>query len=180
MVKFCSSCGTSLEWREFEQKRRPYCLQCQQIHYAQLKVGVGGLIEQDGRLLLLQRTHAPFEHCWNLPAGYAEINESPHQTVVREVYEETGLWVGVEGLIDVYFFADDPRGNGILIVYKCRSVGGVLTATGEAANPTFFAASEIPQNLAGGGHDQAIHAWQSSRRVGASGKLIRAMKDEAK
>jgi ADP-ribose pyrophosphatase YjhB (NUDIX family) len=163
MVKFCASCGTPLEWREFEQKQRPYCSQCQQIYYAQLKVGAGGLIEQDGRLLLLQRTHTPFELCWNLPAGYAESNESPHQTVVREVYEETGLHVEVERLTDVYFFADDPRGNGILIVYKCRCVGGELTATAEAANPTFFAASDIPRNLAGGGHDQAILAWQSSR-----------------
>lgn len=165
MVKFCASCGTPLEWREFEHKQRPYCPQCRQVHYAQLKVGVGGLIEQDGRLLLLQRTHAPFEHCWNLPAGYAEIDESPLQTAVREVCEETGLRVGVEGLIDVYFFADDPRGNGILIVYRCRSVGGELTATAEGANPTFFAARDIPQNLAGGGHDQAILAWQSSRRA---------------
>jgi len=85
--------------------------------------------------------------------------------VVREVYEETGIRVRVEELIDVYFFADDPRGNGILIVYKCRSVGGELTATAEGANPTFFAARDIPQNLAGGGHDQAILAWQSSRCV---------------
>jgi ADP-ribose pyrophosphatase YjhB (NUDIX family) len=85
--------------------------------------------------------------------------------VVREVYEETGLRVGVEGLIDVYFFADDPRGNGILVVYRCRSVGGELTATVEGANPTFFAASDIPQNLAGGGHDQAILAWRRSRRA---------------
>jgi ADP-ribose pyrophosphatase YjhB (NUDIX family) len=171
LVKFCASCGTPLEWREFEHKQRPYCPRCQQVHYAQLKVGAGGLIEQDGRLLLLQRTQAPFEHCWNLPAGYAEINESPRQTVVREVYEETGLHVEVEGLIDVYFFADDPRGNGILIVYRCRSLGGKLAATAEAVNPTFFAASDIPRNLAGGGHDQAILAWQSSRRAGTSDEV---------
>jgi uncharacterized paraquat-inducible protein A len=37
MVKFCASCGTPLEWTEFEQKQRAYCPQCQQVHYAQLK-----------------------------------------------------------------------------------------------------------------------------------------------
>ena len=164
-VKFCARCGAVLEWKESEHKQRPFCPQCQQVHYAQLKVGVGGLIEQDGRLLLLQRTQAPFEQSWNLPAGYAEIDESPPQTVVREVCEETGLHIEVERLIDVYFFADDPRGNGILIVYKCRCVGGKLTATAEGANPTFFAADDIPHNLAGGGHNQAVLAWQRSRHA---------------
>jgi len=164
-MKFCTRCGTALEWGESEQRQRPFCPQCRRIHYAQLKVGAGGLIEQNGRLLLLQRTAAPFEHCWNLPAGYAEVDESPLQTVVREVCEETGLCVEVEGLIDVYFFADDPRGNGILIVYRCWPIGGELTATAEGVNPTFFSAGDIPERLAGGGHDQAILAWKRSRRA---------------
>ena len=164
-MKFCASCGAVLEWREFEQKLRPFCSQCQRIYYAQLKVGAGGLIEQDGKLLLLQRTNAPFQGSWNLPAGYAEVDESPPQTVVREVNEETGLHVEVERLVDVYYFSDDPRGNGILIVYKCRPVGGELTATVEGAKPTFFAASEIPKNLAGGGHNRAIGDWKERGRA---------------
>lgn len=162
-IKFCAHCGTVLEWKEFEQKQRPFCPRCQRIYYAQLKVGAGGLVEQDGRLLLLQRTRAPFKGCWNLPAGYVEIDESPVQAVVREVYEETGLQVGVEGLVGVYFFSDDPRGNGILIVYECCPVGGELSATLEGVEPTFFMASDIPRNLAGGGHDQAIRAWKGGR-----------------
>ena len=160
MIKFCPHCGTSLELRESEQRQRPVCPQCHRIHYTQLKVGAGALIEQGGKLLLLQRTSVPFQHCWNLPAGYAEADENPQDTVVREVYEETGLCVECEGLVDVYFFADDPRGNGILIVYKCHSVGGGLRATLEGVNPTFFTAIDIPKDLAGGGHNHAIRAWQ--------------------
>lgn len=160
VVKFCTSCGTTLERKEFNRKYRIYCPRCHHIHYPHLKIGVGALIEQDGRLLLIQRTQMPFIRCWNLPAGYEEIDEDPHQTVVREVYEETRLCVEVKGLIDIYYFADDPRGNGILIVYKCQPVGGNLTATAEGINPTFFTADEIPKELSGGGHDQAIRAWQ--------------------
>ena len=111
-MRFCTCCGTALEWTDSDQRRRPFCPQCQRIQYDQLKVGAGGLIEQDGRLLLLQRTTAPYEHCWNLPAGYAEADESPVQTAVREVREETGLCVRVEGLADVYFFDDLSGGNG--------------------------------------------------------------------
>jgi len=158
-MKYCPDCGTALELREFGQRQRTFCPQCQRIHYVQLKVGAGALIEQDGKLLL-QRTQSPFQGSWNLPAGYVESDESPLEAVVRETYEETGLRVEVEGLVDVYFFADDPRGNGLLIVYECRPVGGELRASQEAINPTFFAARAIPENLAGGGHNQAVRAWK--------------------
>ncbi|MCX6339493.1 MAG: NUDIX domain-containing protein [Candidatus Aureabacteria bacterium] len=165
MIKFCPDCGTALELKEFEQKRQHFCPYCKHIYYPQLKVAAGGFIEQDGKLLLLQRTGAPFQHCWNIPAGYAEVDESPFQAAVREVYEETGLRVEVYNLIDVYFFSDDPRGNGILIVFKCKLIGGELHQTLEGANPTFFAACDIPKNLAGGGHDQAIRAWVKCQRT---------------
>ena len=159
-TKFCAHCGSLLEVREHEGKQRLFCAECKRICYRQLKVGAGALIERDGGLLLAQRTTAPFQHCWNLPAGYAEADESPGQTVVREVQEETGLQVEVESLVDVYFFDDDPRGNGILIVYQCRVTGGDLIESSEAVDPTFFPWDGVPENLAGGGHDQAIRAWQ--------------------
>jgi hypothetical protein len=70
------------------------------------------------------------------------------------------LRVEVKRLVDIYFFADDPRGNGILIVYECHPVGGELRATEEAINPTFFPVENIPENLSGGGHNQAVYAWK--------------------
>ena len=168
-MKFCGNCGASLKGREFEHRTRLYCPECGQIHYDQLKVGAGGLIECNGKLLLLQRTKAPFEHCWNLPAGYVESDECPLLAVIREVNEETGLMVEVEELIDVYFFTDDPRGNGILIVYKCKSVGGELTASAEGDNPTYFEGHDIPGDLAGGGHDQAILTWKRDKSAELDG-----------
>ena len=159
---FCPTCGTLLAPREHEGKQRLFCPKCKHICYRQLKVGVGALIERDGDLLLIQRTIVPFQDCWNLPAGYAEADESPVQTVVREVREETGLQVEVEGLVDVHFFDDDPRGNGILIVYRCLVTGGDLIESFEAVNPTFFHRNGLPENLAGGGHDQVVRAWRES------------------
>jgi ADP-ribose pyrophosphatase YjhB (NUDIX family) len=125
-----------------------------------LKVGAGAIIEQNGKLLLLQRTMSAFEGSWNIPAGFVEADESPLEAAIRETYEETGLRVEVKGLVDVYFFADDPRGNGILVVYECLPVGGKLRASEESINPTFFPVENIPENLAGGGHNQAVHAWK--------------------
>lgn len=162
-MTFCINCGTSLVLKEIDHKQRSYCPKCGRIHYEQLKVGAGALIEQDQKILLLQRTKAPFARCWNLPAGYVEVDENPIQAVMREVYEEVALQVQVIDLTDVYFFQDDPRGNGVLIVYRCNIIDGVLAESDEATTPTFFESRNIPSNLAGGGHDQAIRAWQELR-----------------
>jgi ADP-ribose pyrophosphatase YjhB (NUDIX family) len=160
-LSFCSSCGNVLTYKRVEQKERAVCPNCGQIFYEHLKVGAGAVIEQEGCLLLLQRTQAPFKHQWNLPAGYVEVDESPAQAVIREVHEETGLEVDIERLVNVHFFDDDPRGNGILILYACRITGGTLAESLEGKHPAFFDVSQIPTALAGGGHAQAIRAWQT-------------------
>ena len=125
-------------------------------------MGAGGLIEKKGKLLLIQRTHDPFINTWNLPAGYVEAHESPTQAVIREIYEETSLKVEIVKLVDIYYFTDDPRGNGILIVYKCKLIGGKPIESSEGKNPTYFTASDIPDNMAGGGHDLAVNAWKNT------------------
>ena len=159
-MKFCINCGAPLESKLIEEKQRAYCPDCNRIHYEQLKVGAGAIIELDKKILLVQRAQALFANCWNLPAGYVEADESPIQAVIREVHEEVGLHVEVVDLADVYFFNDDPRGNGILVVYNCAVKNGTLTESNEALAPTCFVSKDIPTNLAGGGHNQAIKAWQ--------------------
>lgn len=163
---YCPNCGSSLEIREIEQKPRAYCPRCQIIHYEQLKVGAGALIERGNCLLLIQRTMAPFTGCWNLPAGYTEVDENLLDTVRREAWEETGLEIQVTTLDNVYFFDDDPRGNGILIVYNCDIVGGRLEESVEGINPTYFSVERLPTKLSGGGHDQAIRAWSERKLEG--------------
>ncbi|MHB8457453.1 MAG: NUDIX hydrolase, partial [Acidimicrobiales bacterium] len=96
--------------------------------------------------------------------GYVESDESPSTAVVRETREETGIDIAVRDLAGVFYFDDDPRGNGTLIAYLCVVVGGVLLETDEAAEPTFFGADDIPQDdLAGAGHDQVIRSWVQRR-----------------
>ena len=161
---YCPNCGSSIELREIERRPRAYCPNCDTVHYEQLKVGAGAIIERKGHLLLIQRTIDPFQGCWNLPAGYVEVDESPIEAVRREVWEETGLEVEVMDLDNVYFFSDDPRGNGLHIVYNCRIVGGRLEEREEGVNPTYFHPAQVPANLAGGGHDQAVRAWSERTR----------------
>jgi len=133
------------------------------VAYSQLKVGAGVLVERDGALLLARRGPAvdAFPNTWNLPSGYCEVDEPPPATAAREAFEETGLQVRVGRLVDVYFFDDDPRGNGLLLAYEATIFGGELKNSGEVAATGFFRPDSLPEPLCGGGHDRAIRAWQA-------------------
>ncbi len=158
---YCLRCGAPTETRVLPTEPRPrqVCPRCGWIFYPHRKVGAGVLLEKGKRLLLLQRDHEPWRGAWNLPAGYVEIDETPAQAARREVYEECGLKVRIGPLVGVWAFDDDPRGNGLLIVYRAQVVGGALRPTAEARQARYFAADEIPSYLAGGAHDVVIRAW---------------------
>jgi ADP-ribose pyrophosphatase YjhB (NUDIX family) len=130
--------------------------------YQQLKVGAGVLVRQDEKLLLVQRgPDGAFPGAWNLPAGYCETDEPPQVTAAREAEEETGLQVQIGRLVNVYFFDDDARGNGLLLVYEAEVTGGKLQCDGqEAISVGFFSPDRLPEPLCGGGHDRAIEAWR--------------------
>ena len=163
---YCPRCGHALEDRETSGRVRRVCPACDHVAYRQLKVGAGVLLEEDGRLLLVQRSSDvfAFPEAWCLPAGYCEYDEPPEVTAIREACEETGLEVAVNGLFGVFFFDDDRRGNGILIVYRARAVGGKLRLQeSEVSAMRAFAPDVLPHDLAGGGHDQAIAAWHARR-----------------
>lgn len=54
------------------------------------KVGVGVFVFRDGKFLMQQRQGAHGEGTWSVPGGHLEFGESPEETTVREVMEETG------------------------------------------------------------------------------------------
>lgn len=159
MTHYCFQCGSGLEIRLIDYREREVCPKCGWVYYAQLKVGAAVLIEQDGKLLLLQRNHAPWKGSWMVPAGYVEADEDPKDAAKREVREETGLEVELGDLINVYYFADDPRGNGVAFVYKTEKISGEIKINSESRTSKFFHWSEVPSNLTKGGHDKMIRQW---------------------
>ncbi|MCH8066843.1 MAG: NUDIX hydrolase [Chloroflexi bacterium] len=163
-ANFCSDCGTQVKTKTLDGRQRDVCPACGRVHYEVPNVGAGALIELDQKLLLVLRSIEPFAGQWNIPAGFVEVDESPAEGASREAQEETGLQVVAESLDDVYAFSDDPRGPGILIVYRCTVVGGQLSGSEEGRDVRYFSRKELPDERAGGGHDQAIAAWARRTR----------------
>ena len=64
-------------------------------------VGVGAVILDGDRVLLVKRGHEPLKGEWSLPGGAVEIGETLDAAVAREVLEETGLDVDVGPVVEV-------------------------------------------------------------------------------
>jgi len=65
-------------------------------------VGVGAIIIEASRVLLVKRAHPPLQAQWSIPGGVLEIGEMIREAAVREAREETGLVVEPEDLLGVY------------------------------------------------------------------------------
>ena len=126
-------------------KPRRVCPGCGYIHFVEAKVGVGVLVVENRRLLLVRRTMNPEKGKWSLPAGFVDFGEDPAQTAVREAWEETRLQVQVTGLIDVYHNPPEQGGAGIFILYRAQVTGGSLQAGDDADRAEFFSLERLPE-----------------------------------
>lgn len=66
-----------------------------------MKVIVGGIIEKDGKILLVQEAQKRCYEKWNIPAGHLDFNETIMQGAIREIKEETGCDVELTGVVNI-------------------------------------------------------------------------------
>jgi 8-oxo-dGTP diphosphatase len=112
-------------------------------------VGVGAIIIEDARVLLVKRAHPPLQSQWSIPGGVLEVGELVREAAIREAREETGLIVEPADLLGVY---DRVLRNSeqrvqyhyVLIDFLCRKVGGELAAASDAAEVRWFTREELP------------------------------------
>jgi len=106
-------------------------------------VGVGAIIIEGDRVLLVKRAHPPIQGQWSIPGGVLEVGEMVREAAVREAGEETGLTVEPGELLGVYdrILSDAERRvqyHYVLIDFLCRRVGGELLAASDAAEVRWF------------------------------------------
>ena len=111
-------------------------------------VGVGAVILDQGRVVLVKRGQPPLAGEWSIPGGRLEIGETMREGVAREVREETGLTVEPAELLGVYDrLLRDEAGrilyHYVLIDFLCRRVAGELHAGGDAADARWFTPDEL-------------------------------------
>lgn len=99
-------------------------------------MGVGAVVVDKGRVLLIRRGNEPMKGHWSLPGGMLELGESLTDGVTREVREETGLTVEPVELIElldrIHREGERVRYHYVIADYLCRVVGGALLAASDA------------------------------------------------
>jgi 8-oxo-dGTP diphosphatase len=101
------------------------------------------LVDRDGRLLLqLRDGDGPHPHLWCLPGGHGEAGESPVETVVRELHEETGLRPDTDPLP---FATQELPAMERVMHYFCAATNAAQddVVLGEGAAMLFVAPEEI-------------------------------------
>lgn len=101
-------------------------------------LGVGALIIEHNRILLVERGREPLKGCWSLPGGVLETGETLEQGIRREVLEETGLVIEPLEVVEIFerIMRDNegcPEYHYVLIDYLCRPTGGSLQAADDVS-----------------------------------------------
>jgi ADP-ribose pyrophosphatase YjhB (NUDIX family) len=118
-------------------------------------VGVGGVVIEDGRVLLIRRGSEPLKGQWSIPGGTLELGETLVHGVARELGEETGLEVRVGELIEVFerVFPGPESGAGktqgppryhfVILDYLCERIGGELRAGSDVTDAVCVREDEL-------------------------------------
>lgn len=116
------------------------------VGYMTPKVDVRGVVFRDEQILLVQESQ---DSCWSLPGGWADINQSPAESVVREIQEETGFHTKASKLLAVYDKQkhDHPIAypHAFKLFFRCELLGGKATPSEETLAVRFFDENDLPQ-----------------------------------
>jgi 8-oxo-dGTP diphosphatase len=111
-------------------------------------LGVGALIFEDGRILLVERGQEPLKGYWSIPGGIVETGEKLEEGVRREVLEETGLDVEPFSMFEIFerIIPDaegKPEYHYVLIDYLCHRLGGEPAAASDVSRVAWVSEPEL-------------------------------------
>ena len=161
--QFCPSCATPLRRLSLIEdggpKERLRCPACAWTHWNNPTPVLAAIVEMTDRggQVLLARNATWQGRMFALITGFMEAGETPHEGIVREVFEETGLVVDKPALVGVYDF---QRMNQLIVAYHVVASGEIRLSP-ELAEYKLFRPEDIRCWRAGTG--QALADWLRSR-----------------
>ena len=109
------------------------------------EVAVGAIVvDAAGRVLLIQRGHAPAAGRWTVPGGRVEGGETLAEACLRELAAETGLRASIGPLVEVVEYIDE-RYHYVILDYLARDPVGTLAAGEDAVDARFVALDDLAQ-----------------------------------
>ena len=128
-------------------------------------VSVKGVVsDSTGRVLLLENERDE----WELPGGRIEIDETPEQCVVREIFEETRWTVRAGPILDAWmYYVDAAERHVFIVTYGCfLDTDSDPVLSGEHKGVGLFRADEIDGLNLPDGYRRSIATWFAARGPG--------------
>jgi len=113
-------------------------------------VGVGVLIRDGDKILIVKRAGEPSKGIWSIPGGLVELGERVRDAAVREVEEETGLSIEIDDLLGVFdSVSKDESGavryHYILVDFLAHPTGGELKPESDISDARWVSPEEVGQ-----------------------------------
>lgn len=132
-------------------------------------VGVGGVVIQRNRVLLIRRRREPLKGEWSIPGGLVEVGEELSESVRRELKEETGLEVEP---LDILLVFDRIMRAGrrvryhfVIVDYACRLKGGRLAPASDVLDARWVRRKDLPRyHLTEKATEVVLQAFQYFRK----------------
>ena len=111
-------------------------------------VGVGAVIIESGRALVVRRGTEPLKGEWSIPGGVVELGETLRQAAAREAKEETGLEVEPGEVLEVVdrIIRDAERKvqyHYVLVDFLCRRISGEARSGADAVELRWITLPEL-------------------------------------
>lgn len=145
--RFCPHCANPMADKSENTTIRKYCPQCGYIQYQNPLPGVAILIIEDSKILLGKRGPLSFRpETWCLPGGFIEFEEDFISAAHREIFEETGLEIEINSIVNVVSNFLSDRIHTLVIVLHASVRGGVFQAGDDLEALDWFPLNgELPQ-----------------------------------
>ncbi|MFN9720599.1 MAG: NUDIX domain-containing protein [Planctomycetota bacterium] len=121
-----------------DNRDRLVCSDCGWIHYENPRIIVGAVVRHGGEILFCRRAIRPRYGFWTIPGGFMELGESPEQGAQREVFEEAGARVHIDGLLGIYAV---PRIGQVHLIYQATLIDGQYQSGTESLDTQLFPAT---------------------------------------
>ena len=110
-----------------------------------MKTRVFAIIHEQEKFLLIRETNIRFKNQWYLPGGTLETNEDLTIGLIREVKEEAGFEVGVNGIFFIRHLSLPVARKGLYVYCSARTIQGELKTNADehSIEAQWFARNEI-------------------------------------
>ncbi|MCP4229746.1 MAG: NUDIX hydrolase [bacterium] len=142
--KYCAYCGGPLNAIDADGRERLICAECGRTNYRNPLPSIAAAVTCGDEALLIKRGAEPRRGYWAFPGGFVDWKETPEDSALRELREETGLLGNNPQLLDVQYQPSSMYGSVINICYFIASVSGKMAPGDDADEIAFFPIYDLP------------------------------------